>query len=202
MKAMKKLIWNLQLKSLNRIFNKIIFQPELSLYLFYGLGKLEELDYYITNKLIKKELFIKSLNLIDKYYLNNFMIDCEDGLINFVLYRLANSYYFISKIGYIYVINEESITKANKWSFKKRLKSNFLYIKFIFQNTKNNIIEKNIANYIFLEIYSQHKEDFIEFFKEIDDIEFYKVIIDLYLQCKYISTQTKEILNIIKSIII
>ena len=158
---------------------------------------MEELDYYITNKLIKKELFIKSLNLIDKYYLNNFMIDCEDGLINFVLYRLAYSYYFISKIGYIYIFNEESITKATKWNFKKRLKSNYLYLKFIFQNTKNNIIEKNIANYIFLEIYSQHKDDFIELFKEIDDIKFYKGIIDLYLNCKYISPQTKEILNII-----
>ena len=185
----------------NKIINKVIFQPYLSLYSFYGLGKLEELDYYITNKLIKKELFIKSLNLIGEYYLNNFMIDCEDGLINFVLYRIANSYYFISKIGYIYIINEESITKVNKWNFKKRLKSNFLYLKFIFQNTKNNIIEKNIANYIFLEIYSQHKDYFIEFFKEIDDIEFYKIIIDLYLNCKYISKQTKEILKIINFII-
>ena len=179
----------------NQIINKIIYKPKLSLYLFYGLGKLEELDYYITNKLIKKILFIKSLNLIDKYYLNNFMIDCEDGLINFILYRFANSYYFIAKIGYYYIINEESITLANKWKFKKRLKSNFLYLKFIFQNTKNNIVEKNIANYIFLGIYSQHKDYFIQLFQEVNDFGFYKGVIDLYLNCKYISSKTKEILN-------
>ena len=182
----------------NKIINKKIFQSEISLYLFYGLGKLEELDYYITNKLIQKDLFIKSLNFIDKFYLNNFMIDCEDGLINFVLYKLANSYYFIAKIGYIYVINEGSITIAN---FKKRLKSNFLYLKFIFENTKNNIIEKNIANYIFLGIYSQHKKDIFKLFKNINDIEFYKGIIDLYLNCKFISKKTKEILSHIKIII-
>ena len=176
----------------NKIINKTVFKPEISLYLFYGLGKLEELDYYITNKLIKKELFIKSLNLINEYYLNNFMIDCEDGLINFILYRLANSYYFIIKIGYIYAINEESITIAN---FMKWLKSNFLYLKFIFQNTKNNIVEKNIANYIFLGIYSRHRDDIIQFFKSINDIGFYKEIIDLYINCKYISPKTKEILS-------
>ena len=185
----------------NKIINKIVFQPRLSLYLFYGLGKLEELDYYITNKLIRKELFIKSINLIDKYYLNNNMIDCEDGLINFILYRLANSYYFMQNIGYLYVINEESITMENKWNFKKRLKSNFLYFKFIFQNTKNNIIEKNIANYIFLGINSRYEDYFINFFKEINDIEFYKEIIDLFLSCKYISTQIKKILNNINFII-
>ena len=184
-----------------QIINKTIYQPELSVYLFYGLGKLEELDYYITNKLIIKKLFIKSLNFIDNYYLNNFMIDCEDGLINFILYRFANSYYFITKIGYYYIINEGSITIANNWNFKKRLKSNFLYLKFIFENTKNNIIEKNIANYIFLGIYSQHKKDIFKLFKNINDIEFYKGIIDLYLNCKFISKKTKEILSHIKIII-
>ena len=111
------------------------------------------------------------------------------------MYRLANSYFFIPKIGYYYIINEESITISNKLKFRKRLKSNFLYLKFIFQNTKINIIEKNIANYIFLDIYSQHKVYFIQLFKEIIDIEFYKGVINLYLNCKYISSQTKELLN-------
>ena len=186
----------------NKIINKAIFQPQLSFFLFYGLGKLEELDYYITNKLIKKELFIKTLNAIDKYYLNNYMIDCEDGLINFILYRIADSYYFIKDLGYYYIINKESITMANKFNFKKRLKSNFLYLKFIFQNTKNNIIEKNIANYIFLEIYSIHKNELINLFKEINEIEFYKGVINLYLQSRFISAQIKEILNNIMLFII
>ena len=179
----------------NKIINKVIYQPKLSLYLFYGLGKLEQLDYYITNKMIKKELFVKSLNLIDKYYLNKYMIDCEDGLINFILYRLSNSFYFINDIGYYYIINKESITMANKLSFKKRLKSNFLYLKFIYQNTKNNIIEKNIANYIFLEIFYMHKNELIDLFKKINEIEFYKEVINLYLNSKFISAETKKILK-------
>ena len=178
------------------IIDKKIFQPELSSYLFYGLGKIEELDYYITNKLIKREIFIKSLNLINQYFLNQYMIDCEDGLINFMLYRTAKSYYFIKNIGYYYFINEQSITKENE-GFKKRVKSNFLYLKFIFENTKNKIIEKNIANYIFLEIYSHHKDFLLNLFQEINgiEIEFYKEVINLYLKCKFISFEAKQILN-------
>ena len=128
------------------------------------------------------------------------MIDCEDGLINFNLYKFSNSYYFIKSLGYYYITNNQSITVANKLDFKKRLKSNFLYFKFIFENTKNNFIEKNIASYIFNEIYSIHKDEFLELFKEIKDIEFYKEIIYLYLTSKYISIKVKKIFYKIKKI--
>jgi hypothetical protein len=153
------------------------------------------LDYFITNKFIKRGLFIKALNLIDKYYLNSFMIDCEDGLINFMLYRVSNSYYFIKSIGYYYLINRNSITKKIKKQFIQRLKSNFLYLKFLFLNTKNNALEKDIINYVFLEIYKVNKEIFINIFNEVTDIKFYKEVIDLFLNCKYISNKVKEILN-------
>ena len=185
----------------NNHLNKPIFQPELYLYLFYGLGRLEELDYFITNKFIKRNIFIKALNRINQYYLDQFMIDCEDGLINFILYRISNSYIYFRKIGYYYIKNEHSITKEKGDNFLKRLKSNFLYLKFIFQYTKNNIIEKNISNYIFSEIYSVHKEVFINLFKQINDSKFYKEFINLYLNNEFISFQIKEILNNISAII-
>ena len=180
---------------INNIINREIFQPDLYLYLFYGIGILKQLDYFISNKLIKRVLFVKALNLIDKYYLSNFMIDCEDGLINFMLYRISNSYYFIKRIGYYYLINKNSITKKIKKQFIQRIKSNFLYLKFLFLNTKNNALEKDIINYVFLEIYKVNKEIFIKIFNEVNDIKFYKEIIDLFLNCKYISFKVKEILN-------
>ena len=180
---------------INELINKEIVQPELSLYLFYGLGKLREIDYYITNKLIKRELLIKSLNYIDKYFLNQFMIDCEDGLINFILYKFAKSYYFLNNIGYYYIINNQSITKYNHKNFQKRLFSNFLYLKFIFQYTKNNYKEKNMANYIFLEIYNCHSDIFVDLIRKIKNIKFYKEIIELYLNNNYISLILKDLLN-------
>ena len=180
---------------IKNLISKPIYQPELNLYLFYGLGKLKEIDFFITNKIIKKNIFIKALNSINKYYLNQFMIDCEDGLINFFIYKISNSYYLMKKIGYFYIKNHKSITKECENNFKKRIKSNFLYLKFIFQYTKNNRIEKNIANFIFFDIYSHNKDIFINIFKEIKEIEFYKEIIELYLNCKFISLNLKKILN-------
>lgn len=176
-------------------FEQIIYQPKLFHYLFYGLGRLQQIDFFITNKFIKRTIFIKALNIINKYYLNQFMIDCEDGLINFMLYRIANSFFFSRKIGYYYIKNEESITNENASNIQKRLKNNFLYLKFIFQHTKNNMIEKNISNFMFLDIYSLHKEFFINLYKETIDFNFYNEIINLYLNCEFISLNIKEILN-------
>jgi hypothetical protein len=127
---------NSEQEIVKKIDNAILSNPYIFLYLFYGIGKMIQLNDYITNKLINKKLFIKALNSINEFYLNQFMIDCEDGLINFMLYKLCNSLYFTRKIGYYYVKSESSIT--NDSGFKKRLKSNFLYFKFIFESTKNN----------------------------------------------------------------
>ena len=177
-----------------------IYQPELSLYIFYELGGLIQIDYFICNKFIKKNIFILALKSLNDYYLNQYMIDCEDGLINFILHRTAKSYYFIKKLGYYYILNNNSITFQTKDNYIKRIKSNFLYFKFIFQFTFNNKIEKKIAEYIFLSIFNNFKVYFFDFFnKKNQDIKLYKEVIELYLNCDYISVNTKEIIKKIKT---
>ena len=131
-----------------------VYQPELSLFLYYGINNnFKQNDYYIWNKLIKRKIFITSINSIDKYYLNQFMIDCEDGLINFILYKKANSLYYIKQLGYYYIKNKKCITNKTNQNLLKRLSSNFLYFRFLFQYSKNNYIEKKIVENIFLRIY-------------------------------------------------
>ena len=184
----------------NEIKSKSIYQPELSLYIFYGLGGLRQIDYFIWNKFIKKNVFILTLNSLNNYYLNQYMIDCEDGLINFILHKTAKSYYFSKKIGYYYILNNNSITIKNKDNYIKRIKSNFLYFKFFFQYTSNNKIEKKMAEYIFLTIFKDIKLYFFNILKEISkDIEFYKEVLELYLNCEYIELETKKILKKIKT---
>ena len=174
-------------------------KPNIHLYLFYGFGHLLQLDYYITNKLIKKKIFIKALNSINEYYLKQFMIDCEDGLVNFMLYKSCDSLYFTRKLGYYYVKSKESITHKSG-GFQKRLKSNFLYFKFIFQATKNNNIEKNIANYIFSEIYIHHPDIIIKLLKRLSsDLKFYLETINLYLRNDFIPLNSKIILEKMKN---
>ena len=122
------------------------------------------------------------------------MIDCEDGLINFMLYKLCNSLFFTRKIGYYYIKTESSIT--NDSGFKKRLKSNFLYLKFIFESTKNNNIEKTIAYYIFYEIYIRHSDIIIKLLKKLrEDKKFYLKTIKLLKRNDFIPLKTKLILE-------
>ena len=90
-----------------------IFQPELSLCTYYGFNGLKKFiqnDFYIWNKLIKRNIFISTLNSINEYYLNKYIIDCEDGLINFILNRKAKSLFYIKYLGYFYIKNNKSIT--------------------------------------------------------------------------------------------
>ena len=182
--------------------SKPLYKPNIFFHLFYGFGKLFQLDYYITNKLIKRQLFIKALYSINKYYLKQFMLDCEDGLVNFMLHKLSKSLYFTRKIGYYYIISKESITHASA-DFKKRLKSNFLYFRYIIQSTKNNNIEKKIANYIFTSIYNRHSDIIINLLMHIHrDFKFYLETINLYIYNDFIPLSTKLILKKLRNIIL
>ena len=156
------------------------------------------IDFYITNKLIKRNLFIKALNNINNFFLNQFMIDCEDGLINFMLYKTSNSLFFTKKIGYYYIKQNTSITKSQ--NFTTRIRSNFLYLYYLLLNTKNNKIEKKYVDHYFLFIYNLHKTDINKIFGNIiNDGKFYLKVIKQYLACDFISLKAKGILYMLKS---
>ena len=192
---------NINLKEIvNNLEEEPIYQPKLYFYLYYGIGKLEIIDYYITNKLIKRSSYIKALININKYFLTQNMIDCEDGLINFMLYKTSNSLFFTKKIGYYYIQQENSITK-NK-NFHKRLKSNFLYLNYLLANTKNNNIEKSFANYYFLAVYRLHKKEINNIFKNSRKRNnYYLAVINKFLNCDFISLKLKTRLIHLKSLV-
>ena len=182
--------------------SKPLYKPNIFFHLFFGFGKLFQLDFYITNKLIKRKLFIRALYSINKYYLKQFMIDCEDGLVNFMLHKLSESLYFTRKIGYYYIISKESITHASA-DFKKRLKSNFLYFRYIIQSTKNNNIEKKIANYVFTSIYNRHNDIIINLLMHLRrDFKFYLETINLFIHNEFIPLSTKLILKKLRNAIV
>ena len=185
------------------IFKKVkikpIYQPELSSYIFYGKGYLDQIDFVLWNKFIKREILIQVLNSIDKFYLNQYMISYEDGLINFILYKTANSYYYIRNIGYYYLYNINSISfnHNNNKIIEKLIYNNFLYLKFIFQYIKKRNLEKNIFSYI---LNIMQKMDFNnQNFKNIQkNFNFYYKLIDLFLSSEFISLSDKQILENIK----
>ena len=193
---------NLNLPYISNYLKKIsLYKENIHLSLFYGFGKLFQLDFYLINKLIKRNLFISALNSINRYYLSQFMIDCEDGLINFMLYKLSESFSFTKKIGYYYIVTKQSITHDST-DFKIRLRSNFLYFKYLYENTKNNNIEKKMADYVLNDVFNRYSDVIINLFKILPyNLEFYLNIINKYLESEFISLKTKLILRKMKNAI-
>ena len=192
----KKIFMN---EIISDIISEPIYQPELSTYIFYGKGHLELIDVCISNKLVKNEIYFKEINSINYYFLNQYMINWEDGLLNFMLYKNANSFFYLRNIGYYYIRNNQSVTKTYKQNIEKTIKNAFLYLKFIFIYTKNVKYEKDITSCIFHNVLSDIN---IIYFNNINkEFKFYYEIINLYLDNQYFSCSDKILLKKIVEIL-
>ena len=190
----KKIFMN---EIIGNIESRPIYQPELSTYIFYGKGYLEQIDVCLHNKLIRKEIYLNTLNSINKYYLNQYMNNWEDNLINFMLFKKANSFYYMKYIGYYYIKNNKSITRNYKKNIQNTIRSGFLFLKYIFHYTNNTRYEKGIAECVFNNIYLDILN--ISYFKSIfKDYNFYYEIINLYINNQFISFSIKNIFKKIK----
>jgi glycosyltransferase involved in cell wall biosynthesis len=177
-------------KIVKHLTNYSIYQPELSYYIFYGKGKLTQTDYVLWNKIIKRETFILALNSINNYYLSQNMILYEDGLINYMLYKKAKSFYYFDYIGYYYIKNKDSIMNNYKNKIEKIINNDFKYLLYIYKITNNKKYEKKIASLVFLNMPELLID---ENYKSINtNFEYYYSIIDLYLNSKYISFSVKS----------
>ena len=163
--------------------SRVIYQPELSTYIFYGLGHLKQVDYNIWNKFIKREALIRALNTLNKNELNLYMTCHEDGLLNYILYRTAKSYYFDKKFGYYYIKNNYKKRKGY-YNFNN-IKYSFIHIMNVFNYSKNTKYEKDMTNEIFKRlIYKKRIKDrlsllnrefkfFIEIINILNENEFF-----------------------------
>ena len=180
--------------------SRLVQQPELSTYLFYALNFLRQVDYNVSNKFIKREALIRALNLISKDIFI-YMINFEDGVLNYFLYRASKSFFLKKKISYYYIKNKQSIT--SKKINSSDLKFIFLHLKFVFENSKNQKYEKNMCNILFRRIAIRNN-----IYKRIlqikNDFNFYLDVINEYLNSEFINNNNKKYLrktkkNLIKS---
>jgi glycosyltransferase involved in cell wall biosynthesis len=171
----KKIFMN---KKVKELFNISIYQPELSYYIFYGKGKFTQIDYVLWNKIIERETYIRAINSINEYFLNQYMILYEDGLINYMLYKKAKSFYFWDYIGYYYIINKNSIMSNYDNKIETIINNDFKYLLFIFKFTNNKIYEKNIASFVFLNMPELLIDENYKY--SYKNYEFYYKIINIY----------------------
>ena len=172
--------------------SRLVKQPELSTYLFYALKFLRQIDYNVSNKFIKREALIRALNIIsDDIFI--YMINFEDGVLNYFLYRASKSFYLKKKIAYFYIKNKQSITTKRLNSFD--LKFIFFHLKFVFEHSKNNVYEKNMCN-ILLRRLAIWRNICKRILQVKDDFKFYLNVIDEYLNSEFINNNNKNYLRI------
>ena len=139
----------LDLEIIDNIEKGPIYQPKLSTYIFYGSKKLRITDFFIVNKFVKKEVLIRAINCLNKYYLSIYMTFFEDGLLNYFIHLEGKSLFFLKKIGYVYIKNTESITKNTFKLNTLKFKLLFFYLKLVFDYSKNTQYCKDVVNSIF-----------------------------------------------------
>ena len=166
-------------------FNEIIKQPDL----YQSLFKKNVLnDYYITNKLVKREIFMNAYNKFKKYIYGEKWNYYEDNIWSILIYKNAKSSYFINKKIYYYYLNKNStmMNRGNILELKNLLYRYEMY-KEIFK-TKNeeklltvgfnellNVFEENIN---LVKINNEIKNKFIKIINEfMNNYDNYKDII-------------------------
>ena len=186
----------------SKFIHKSIYQPELSTYMFYGNNELQITDYYIHNKFINKECYIRALNSLNKEFFNMYITLWEDTIMSYILYREAKSFYFLKNIGYYYIKNSQSITKNMFKISELKLRFIFVFLRIVFENSKNNKYERDMANALFTELnqnlnirYRLSTLSFNSYFN------YFTNVINMYLNSPYINKENKFLLNIFNNII-
>ena len=180
----------------NEIENVVIFHPIITTYLFYGLGYIKQIDFNLSNKFIKRDAYVRALNSMEEFYLKQYMVNLEDGIMNYILYRIVKSFYFLKKIGYFYLQNNQSITVKTTENYDHKARFIFIHWKFVFENSKNNKYEKDMVNSIINRLYFLLKDDFYLITK---DFQFYYDNINIFLNCKFINKDNKKLLKNFKN---
>ena len=177
--------------------NRPIYQPELSTLVFYDNNELRMRDYLITNKIIKRAQFIIGLNSLNDFYSNLQMSIAEDTLMIYIIYQKANSFYYLKKVGYYYFKNTESMGSNYFKLTHLKLETSFIFLKCIFEYSKNTKYEKDMANYL-LRINHESQLYSTDFSKSF---YFYYDIVNKLLNCSYIENDNIIILKKYKKII-
>lgn len=139
--------------------------------------ELYEEDYWITNKIIKKKVFIKAFNnLKKKIYLYKWNYH-EDNIWSYLIYKYSNSKMILKKPIYLIMRNNESLMAKVK-SDKTEMKNRYYRLE---------------ANFEFNLLSQQSKKDELIYLKhnihDFQDKEFRKKIIRLY--SKYINLKNE-----------
>ena len=180
-------------------YRDIIYQPILSHIYYYQKNKGDEQNTALWDKLIKKDVALKSLKNIGENYLSKNIIIENDVIILFSLFRNANSFQYIDELGYYYFFqNNNSITKSRyePQKAKKIIYSIFTNIEFLFDFTNENNFDKRFCIFKLIQAYKRY-EICLKFID--NEFNLIKNVLNKLLESQYISGNDKSIIKSIQT---
>ena len=159
----------------HHFYKNIICQPELSSLLYYTPGTniySHTICRNIWNKLIRRDIYIKTNAYIGKEYYEAFIITADDMNMNIVTYHFAKNYTNIELPGYLYIIRKVSMSRGDGGIKLKQIGAinHLFYFKIFYKY----ILEYNKdRNFLFYEMKDLHR-----FLIDIKDCNITKYIPD------------------------
>ena len=125
------------------------YQPELFDMMYYGLDNFNDpKQFHLSGKLIKKSLFTKILEDMDKFYMDQNMDYYEEDMLLFILFKKAESFELLMNSGTTKICRK---TESNVIFDNIESKIGFIiYIKFMLENSGNNVPEKRMISNLFI----------------------------------------------------
>ena len=117
----------------------IIKQPELSTFIYAKkFGQYKLIDALIWGKCIKTEIYKKALQLLGKEIFESNISWSEDRIVNFAIFKVANSFKFINIFGIVHQRLQLSV--GNNWiktKIDKIITDEFSYILSVYKINRN-----------------------------------------------------------------
>lgn len=125
--------------------NELVKQPELSFFIYKKLEehKYQLIDGYLCGKCIKSDIIKMSIKVVGPNIYEQKINYGDDRIINFILFKLAESFKYINEYGIIYRYNNNSITHSS--TFINNCKDELVNIWSIYNYTKNTKESEIIA---------------------------------------------------------
>ena len=191
----------IKIKYKYHVYSNIVKQPFLSYMFYYNetTKKGDVLNTALWDKLIKREIAIKTINFIGKDYIKKRIIIENDVILLFSLFQNADSYCYINENGYYYIrTNNDSIW--NNWENPQIcgliLHGIFTNIKFLFEKAGNTRLDKLYCIFRLKQSFKRYEICFSNAQKEY---KFIKKILNSLLISPYVSNNDKfEILILAK----
>jgi len=182
--------------------NTVMYQPLLFDSMFFSKDKIQQTQYHLLGKIIKKDIFLDAMKDIDNYYFSQNNQFFDDSIILFMLFKKAESLIIIKKENYRYCSYypcPEMVISKNNYS-KDELIDILNYLKFLVEYS-NAVQEQRMAAKTFIDLLVKKEETINNYGKR--EINFLDEVINLYSNSEMINDYDKNIIrNYRKKIIV